>query len=196
MNIFSHATPPRIDPETGEVLPSDTPTRPTHNRPIPQTAFIRSSRTTLLIIFCICLNAFVITYVYITLKKDLAYISTQFDTLFLGVEESELRVTQMSESVAQISEKVAEVMGQEEEFASKNFWGDAQTATHLQSIKYLGYYELNRQRIAYTKSQLGDRFLTKNEAFNEHWRVKEINSLYLVFIGENDKTYTIHKEDY
>lgn len=118
---------------------------------------------------------------------------SQFDSLFVGVEESEARVEQMIVNVEEMNNKISQVLEEEEEFASKNFWGDAQTASHLQSIKYMGFYEVNRQRIAYTKSQLGDRFLTQNEAFNAHWRVKEINELYLTLVGENDKTYTIHK---
>jgi hypothetical protein len=60
----------------------------------------------------------------------------------------------------------------------------------------LGYYEHNKQRIAYTKSQLGDRFLTINEKFNGQWRVKEITDVFLTLVGENDKTYTIHKVDF
>jgi hypothetical protein len=95
----------------------------------------------------------------------------------------------------EMNNKITDVLEEEEEFASKNFWGDAQTASHLQSIKYIGFYEVNRQRIAYTKSQLGDRFLTQNEAFNDHWRVKEITELFLTLVGENDKTYTIHKTE-
>jgi hypothetical protein len=121
---------------------------------------------------------------------------SQFDSLHQGVEESEMQVTQMSEALEDVNNKIQEVLADDEAFASKNFWGDPQSASHLQSIKYIGYYEVNRQRIAYTKSQLGDRFLTMNEAFNTQWRVKEITNLYLTLIGENDKTYTIHKEDY
>jgi hypothetical protein len=95
-----------------------------------------------------------------------------------------------------MNNKITDVLEEEEEFASKNFWGDAQTASHLQSIKYIGFYEVNRQRIAYTKSQLGDRFLTQHESFNDHWRVKEIADFYLILVGENDKTYTIHKTEH
>ena len=122
--------------------------------------------------------------------------NSQFDSLYQGVEESELQVTQMNQSLEEMSHKIEEVLADEEEFASKNFWGDPQSAAHLQSIKYIGYYEVKRQRIAYTKSQLGDRFLTINEAFNAQWRVKEITNVYLTLIGENNKTYTIHKEDH
>ena len=121
---------------------------------------------------------------------------SQFDSLFVGVEESEVRVEQMLQNVEEMNNKITEVLEEEEEFASKNFWGDAQTASHLQSIKYMGFYEVNRQRIAYTKSQLGDRFLTQNETFNDHWRVKEITDFYLILVGENDKTYTIHKTEH
>jgi hypothetical protein len=137
------------------------------------------------------LNAFA----YFYLKKEIESLQVQFGALFEGVEESEQRVENMAQSVEDMSHKIKEVLETDEEFASVNFWGDNQTAAHLQSIKYLGYYEVNRQRIAYTKSQLGDRFLSKNEVFNGHWRVKEITSNSLVLVGENDKTYTVLKEE-
>ncbi len=142
------------------------------------------------------LNASSIGIVYYSLKNDLSFTHLQFDSLFEGVEESESRVEQMLENMEEMSHKISGVLEDEEEFASKNFWGDAQTASHLQSIKYIGFYEVNQQRIAYTKSQLGDRFLTQNEAFNIHWRVKEITNLSLILVGENDKTYTIHKSEH
>ena len=75
---------------------------------------------------------------------------SQFDSLHQGVEESEMQVTQMSEALEDVNNKIQEVLADDEAFASKNFWGDPQSASHLQSIKYIGYYEVNRQRIAYT----------------------------------------------
>jgi hypothetical protein len=194
MNLFFIPSQKKIDPETGEVL-----------SPNPHISFdhtkrsmghrIRYFKPIILIAFSF-FNALAICFVYFSLKKDMSFMYSQFDSLYQGVEESEMQVTQMSEVLEDVSNKIQEVIADDEAFASKNFWGDTQSATHLQSIKYIGYYEVNRQRIAYTKSQLGDRFLTLNEAFNAQWRVKEITNLYLTLIGENDKTYTIHKEDY
>jgi hypothetical protein len=191
MNIFSISSSAKIDPETGEVLHlnSQEPLN-TSNRDVK--GFIQKNIIYILLLVLI-LNASSIGIVYYYLKNDIYFMHSQFDSLFLGVEESEVRVEQMLQNVEEMNNKIIDVLEEEEEFASKNFWGDAQTASHLQSIKYIGFYEFNRQRIAYTKSQLGDRFLTQNEAFNDHWRVKEITDLYLILVGENDKTYTIHK---
>jgi hypothetical protein len=194
MNIFSISSSAKIDPETGEVLHlnSQEPLN-TSNRDVK--GFIQKNIIYILLLVLI-LNASSIGIVYYYLKNDIYFMHSQFDSLFLGVEESEVRVEQMLQNVEEMNNKIIDVLEEEEEFASKNFWGDAQTASHLQSIKYMGFYEVNRQRIAYTKSQLGDRFLTQNEAFNDHWRVKEITDLYLILVGENDKTYTIHKTEH
>jgi len=191
MNIFSISSSAKIDPETGEVLHL-------HSQE-PDSAEVSSIRgfiqknIAFVLVFILVLNAFTTGFVYYYLKNDISFMHTQFDSLFVGVEESEARVEQMMVNVEEMNNKITEVLEEDEEFASKNFWGDAQTASHLQSIKYIGFYEVNRQRIAYTKSQLGDRFLTQNEAFNDHWRVKEITETQLTLVGENDKTYTIHK---
>jgi len=191
MNIFSISSSAKIDPETGEVL---------HLHSQEQASVKVSSikefiqkNIAFVLVFILVLNAFTTGFVYYYLKNDISFMHTQFDSLFVGVEESEARVEQMMVNVEEMNNKITEVLEEDEEFASKNFWGDAQTASHLQSIKYIGFYEVNRQRIAYTKSQLGDRFLTQNEAFNDHWRVKEITETQLTLVGENDKTYTIHK---
>ena len=191
MNIFSISSSAKIDPETGEVL---------HLHSQEQASVKVSSikgfiqkNIAFVLVFILVLNAFTTGFVYYYLKNDISFMHTQFDSLFVGVEESEARVEQMMVNVEEMNNKITEVLAEDEEFASKNFWGDAQTASHLQSIKYIGFYEVNRQRIAYTKSQLGDRFLTQNEAFNDHWRVKEITETQLTLVGENDKTYTIHK---
>jgi hypothetical protein len=191
MNIFSISSSAKIDPETGEVL---------HLHSQEQASVKVSSikefiqkNIAFVLLFILVLNASTTGFVYYYLKNDISFMHTQFDSLFVGVEESEARVEQMMVNVEEMNNKITEVLEEDEEFASKNFWGDAQTASHLQSIKYIGFYEVNRQRIAYTKSQLGDRFLTQNEAFNDHWRVKEITETQLTLVGENDKTYTIHK---
>jgi len=191
MNIFSISSSAKIDPETGEVL---------HLHSQEQASVKVSSikefiqkNIAFVLVFILVLNAFTTGFVYYYLKNDISFMHTQFDSLFIGVEESEARVEQMMVNVEEMNNKITEVLAEDEEFASKNFWGDAQTASHLQSIKYIGFYEVNRQRIAYTKSLLGDRFLTQNEAFNDHWRVKEITETQLTLVGENDKTYTIHK---
>jgi len=194
MNLFSISAQTKIDPETGEVLTPDRPTNFDHPKN-PQLRGVQHLKPNVFIAFSF-FNALAICFVYFSLKKDMSFMNSQFDSLHQGVEESELQVTQMNQSLEEMSHKIEEVLADEEEFASKNFWGDPQSAAHLQSIKYIGYYEVKRQRIAYTKSQLGDRFLTINEAFNAQWRVKEITNVYLTLIGENNKTYTIHKEDY
>jgi hypothetical protein len=194
MNLFSIPSQKKIDPETGEVL-SPNPQISFDHTKVSSGRGIRHFKPIIIIAFSF-FNALAICFVYFSLKKDMSLMYSQFDSLYQGVEESEMQVTQMSEALEDVSNKIQEVLADDEAFASKNFWGDPQSATHLQSIKYIGYYEVNRQRIAYTKSQLGDRFLTMNEAFNTQWRVKEITNLYLTLIGENDKTYTIHKEDY
>ena len=177
MHIFS-SSQTRIDPETGEVLPDLE--KKTFSKSHPS-FFENKSFTKTVLILLILLNVSVISFVYFS--------------LFEGVEESESRILAISESVEEVSLKMKEALEADEEFASVNFWGDNQTAAHLQSIKFIGYYEINGQRIAYTKSQLGDRFLTKNEVFNDHWRIKDITSNTLVLIGENDKTYTVLKEE-
>jgi hypothetical protein len=177
MNIFSLSSPHKIDPQTGEVFSQEDPT------PFPKL------KVYWLVIALFCIQCFGIGFVYFSLKNEIQVMYSQFDSLFQGVEESDLRVSEMGN-------KILEVLGDDEEFSNKNFWGDDLSAAHLQSIKYLGYYEHNRQRIAYTKSQLGDRFLTLNEKFNGQWRVKEITDLFLTLVGENDKTYTIHKVDF
>ena len=194
MNLFSISAKTKVDPETGEVLTPDQPSNFDHLKK-PQLRGVQHLKPNILIAFSL-FNALAICFVYFSLKKDMSLMYSQFDSLHQGVEESEMQVTQMSEALEDVNNKIQEVLADDEAFASKNFWGDPQSASHLQSIKYIGYYEVNRQRIAYTKSQLGDRFLTMNEAFNTQWRVKEITNLYLTLIGENDKTYTIHKEDY
>ena len=191
MNLFSISSSTKIDPETGEVLHLNSQ-EPLHTSNKDVKGFIQKNISYVLLLVSI-LNASTVGIVYYYLKNDIAFMHSQFDSLFVGVEESEARVEQMIVNVEEMNNKISQVLEEEEEFASKNFWGDAQTASHLQSIKYMGFYEVNRQRIAYTKSQLGDRFLTQNEAFNDHWRVKEITELYLTLVGENDKTYTIHK---
>ena len=191
MNFFS-SSQSKIDPETGEILRNDdSPSLfPSEN-----TSSQKKLRIKIMITIFILINAFIITFVYFSLKRDIEQLHVQFGALFEGVEESEVRVQTMTQSVEDMSHKIQGILATDEEFASVNFWGDSQTAAHLQSIKYIGYYEVNRQRIAYTKSQLGDRFLTKNEVFNGHWRVKEISSNSLVLVGENDKTYTVLKEE-
>ena len=194
MNLFSISAQTKIDPETGEVLTPDQQTNVGQVKK-PRLHGIERLKPNFLIAFSL-LNALAICLVYFSLKKDMSFMYSQFDSLYQGVEESEMEVTQMSQSLEEMGHKIQEVLADEEEFASKNFWGDPQSAAHLQSIKYIGYYEVNRQRIAYTKSQLGDRFLTINETFNAHWRVQDITNQYISLIGENDKTYTIHKEDY
>jgi len=191
MNIFSISSSTKIDPDTGEVLHLNSQ-EPIHTNIKGIQGFIQKNIAYILLVILI-FNASSIGIVYFYLKNDISFMHSQFDSLFVGVEESEARVEQMIVNVEEMNNKISDVLEEEEEFASKNFWGDAQTASHLQSIKYIGFYEVNRQRIAYTKSQLGDRFLTQNEAFNDHWRVKEITDFYLILVGENDKTYTIHK---
>jgi len=191
MNIFSISSSTKIDPDTGEVLHLNSQ-EPIHTNIKGIQGFIQKNIAYILLVILI-FNASSIGIVYFYLKNDISFMHSQFDSLFVGVEESEARVEQMIVNVEEMNNKISDVLEEEEEFASKNFWGDAQTASHLQSIKYMGFYEVNRQRIAYTKSQLGDRFLTQNEAFNDHWRVKEITDFYLILVGENDKTYTIHK---
>ena len=193
MNIFSISSSAKIDPETGEVLHLHSQ-EPTSAKVSSVKGFIQKN-IALILVFILVLNTSTIGIVYYYLKSDISFMYSQFDSLFVGVEESEVRVEQMLQNVEEMNNKITDVLEEEEEFASKNFWGDAQTASHLQSIKYIGFYEVNRQRIAYTKSQLGDRFLTQNEAFNDHWRVKEITELFLTLVGENDKTYTIHKTE-
>jgi hypothetical protein len=194
MNIFSISSSAKIDPETGEVLHLHSQ-EPASARVSNMGGFIQKN-IAFILVFMLVLNVSSTGFVYYYLKKDISFMHSQFDSLFVGVEESEVRVEQMLQNVEEMNNKITEVLEEEEEFASKNFWGDAQTASHLQSIKYIGFYEVNRQRIAYTKSQLGDRFLTQNEAFNDHWRVKEITDFYLILVGENDKTYTIHKTEH
>jgi hypothetical protein len=194
MNIFSISSSAKIDPETGEVLHLHSQ-EPDSARVSNMGGFIQKN-IAFVLVFMLVLNVSSTGFVYYYLKKDISFMHSQFDSLFVGVEESEVRVEQMLQNVEEMNNKITEVLEEEEEFASKNFWGDAQTASHLQSIKYIGFYEVNRQRIAYTKSQLGDRFLTQNEAFNDHWRVKEITDFYLILVGENDKTYTIHKTEH
>jgi hypothetical protein len=193
MNILSISSSAKIDPETGEVLHHNS-SESLHSNLKSVKGFIQKN-IVFILLFILILNASTIAIVYYSLKNDIAFMHSQFDSLFVGVEDSEARVEQMIENVEEMNNKISEVLEDEEEFASKNFWGDAQTASHLQSIKYIGFYEVNRQRIAYTKSQLGNRFLTQNEAFNHSWRVKEITDLYLTLVGENDKTYTIHKTE-
>jgi hypothetical protein len=194
MNIFSISSSAKIDPETGEVLHLHSQ-EPASAKVSIMGGFIQKN-IAFVLVFMLVLNASSTGFVYYYLKNDISFMHSQFDSLFVGVEESEVRVEQMLQNVEEMNNKITEVLEEEEEFASKNFWGDAQTASHLQSIKYIGFYEVNRQRIAYTKSQLGDRFLTQNEAFNDHWRVKEITDFYLILVGENDKTYTIHKTEH
>jgi len=194
MNIFSISSSAKIDPETGEVLHLHSQ-EPASAKVSIMGGFIQKN-IAFVLVFMLVLNASSTGFVYYYLKNDISFMHSQFDSLFVGVEESEMRVEQMLQNVEEMNNKITEVLEEEEEFASKNFWGDAQTASHLQSIKYIGFYEVNRQRIAYTKSQLGDRFLTQNEAFNDHWRVKEITDFYLILVGENDKTYTIHKTEH
>jgi hypothetical protein len=194
MNIFSISSSAKIDPETGEVLHLHSQ-EPASAKVSNMGGFIQKN-IAFILVFMLVLNVSSTGFVYYYLKKDISFMHSQFDSLFVGVEESEVRVEQMLQNVEEMNNKITEVLEEEEEFASKNFWGDAQTASHLQSIKYIGFYEVNRQRIAYTKSQLGDRFLTQNEAFNDHWRVKEITDFYLILVGENDKTYTIHKTEH
>jgi len=194
MNIFSISSSAKIDPETGEVLHLHSQ-EPASARVSNMGGFIQKN-IAFILVFMLVLNVSSTGFVYYYLKKDISFMHSQFDSLFVGVEESEVRVEQMLQNVEEMNNKITEVLEEEEEFASKNFWGDAQTASHLQSIKYIGFYEVNRQKIAYTKSQLGDRFLTQNEAFNDHWRVKEITDFYLILVGENDKTYTIHKTEH
>lgn len=191
MHIFS-SSQARIDPETGEVLPDlekKTLSKSHHsffeNKYFSKTVFI----------LLILLNVSIVSFVYFSLKKEIEYLHFQFEALFEGVEEGEFRINAIAESVEEVNLKMKEALEADEEFASVNFWGDNQTAAHLQSIKFIGYYEINGQRIAYTKSQLGDRFLTKNEVFNDHWRIKDITSNTLVLVGENDKTYTVLKEE-
>jgi len=194
MNIFSISSSAKIDPETGEILHLHSQ-EPASAKVSIMGGFIQKN-IAFVLVFMLVLNASSTGFVYYYLKNDISFMHSQFDSLFVGVEESEVRVEQMLQNVEEMNNKITEVLEEEEEFASKNFWGDAQTASHLQSIKYIGFYEVNRQRIAYTKSQLGDRFLTQNEAFNDHWRVKEITDFYLILVGENDKTYTIHKTEH
>jgi hypothetical protein len=194
MNIFSISSSTKIDPETGEVLHLHSQ-EPTSEKVSSFEGFIQKN-IAFILVFILLLNASTISIIYYYLKNDITFMHTQFDSLFVGVEESEARVEKMIMNVEEMNNKITDVLEEEEEFASKNFWGDAQTASHLQSIKYMGFYEVNRQRIAYTKSQLGDRFLTQNETFNDHWRVKEITDFYLILVGENDKTYTIHKTEH
>jgi hypothetical protein len=194
MNIFSISSSTKIDPETGEVLHLHSQ-EPTSEKVSSFEGFIQKN-IAFILVFILLLNASTISIIYYYLKNDITFMHTQFDSLFVGVEESEARVEKMIMNVEEMNNKITGVLEEEEEFASKNFWGDAQTASHLQSIKYMGFYEVNRQRIAYTKSQLGDRFLTQNETFNDHWRVKEITDFYLILVGENDKTYTIHKTEH
>jgi hypothetical protein len=194
MNIFSISSSTNIDPETGEVLHLHSQ-EPTSEKVSSFEGFIQKN-IAFILVFILLLNASTISIIYYYLKNDITFMHTQFDSLFVGVEESEARVEKMIMNVEEMNNKITDVLEEEEEFASKNFWGDAQTASHLQSIKYMGFYEVNRQRIAYTKSQLGDRFLTQNETFNDHWRVKEITDFYLILVGENDKTYTIHKTEH
>ena len=191
MNIFS-SSQAQIDPETGEVLHElkKNTLYKSHHSFFENKFFYKT-----LFILLILLNISVISLVYFSLRKNIDYLHFQFEALFEGVEESESRIKTIVESVEEVNLKMKEALEADEEFASVNFWGDNQTAAHLQSIKFIGYYEINGQRIAYTKSQLGDRFLTKNEVFNSHWRIKDITSNTLVLVGENDKTYTVLKEE-
>jgi hypothetical protein len=194
MNIFSISSSTKIDPETGEVLHLHSQ-EPTSEKVSSFEGFIQKN-IAFILVFILLLNASTISIIYYYLKNDITFMHTQFDSLFVGVEESEARVEKMIMNVEEMNNKITDVLEEEEEFASKNFWGDAQTASHLQSMKYIGFYEVILQLIAYTKSQLGDRFLTQNETFNDHWRVKEITDFYLILVGENDKTYTIHKTEH
>ena len=190
MNIFSLSSAHKVDPQTGEVFSQD----PISITPSKHPFF--KVKIYWLIITLFVIHGLGLGFVYFSLKNEIQVMYSQFDSLFQGVEESDLRVSEMGNSIDEMNNKILEVLGDDEEFSNKNFWGDDLSAAHLQSIKYLGYYEHNRQRIAYTKSQLGDRFLTLNEKFNGQWRVKEITDVLLTLVGENDKTYTIHKVDF
>jgi hypothetical protein len=119
MNILSISSSAKIDPETGEVLHHNSP-EPLHSNLKSVKGFIQKN-IVFILLFILILNASTIAIVYYSLKNDIAFMHSQFDSLFVGVEDSEARVEQMIENVEEISNKISEVLEDEEEFASKNF---------------------------------------------------------------------------
>ncbi len=193
MNPFTFPSQPSIDPETGEVMTSPSlPYQQSKSGFKHYLGLYLDLKTILKIVF-IFSNALTILFVYLTLKSDIQRMDSQFDSLFQGVEESEKRVSDMGQTLLDMADQLQQVLADEEEEAFENFWGDDDIASHLQSMKYIGHYESNQQIFAHTKSILGNRFLSKNEKINIHWRVKEITQEHIVLIGAGDKTYTITK---
>lgn len=193
MNPFTLPSQQSIDPQTGEVFTSPLPPYdPSKSKLNTFLSPFRELQTILKIAF-ILTSLVAILLVYLTLKSDIRHMYSQFDSLFQGVEESEKRVIHMEQTLLGLEDKLLQVFADEEEQAFENFWGDDDIASHLQSMKYIGHYTSNQQIFAHTKSILGNRFLSKNEKINIHWRVKEITEEQIVLIGDRDKTYTITK---
>ena len=108
MNIFSISSSAKIDPETGEVLHLHSQ-EPTSAKVSSVKGFIQKN-IALILVFILVLNTSTIGIVYYYLKSDISFMYSQFDSLFVGVEESEARVEQMIVNVEEMNNKITDVL--------------------------------------------------------------------------------------
>ena len=193
MNQFSSISNPSVDLDTGEVISSSSKTDTNLKTHPHDLLSVFCQPMTLFSLAIVFTSLLAMAFIYLTLKKDIQQMYSQFDALIVGVEENERRVIEMQESLSAMDDKLHQVLADQEEEAFENFWGDDDITTHLQSMKYIGHSIFNQQIFAHTKSNLGNRFLSVKEKLNVHWRVKEITEQHIVLIGAQDKTYTIPK---
>jgi len=107
MNIFYISSSAKIYPETGEVLHLHSQ-EPASAKVSSIGGFIQKNMAFILV-FMLVLNASTIGFVYYYLKNDISSMHTQFDSLFVGVEESEARVEQMMVNVEEMNNKITDV---------------------------------------------------------------------------------------
>jgi hypothetical protein len=178
-----------IDPDTGEVQ-EHTPYR----RKNLGEFYLNTKNLVIIVFLGFLFHLSFISYVYWSISKELRYTQTQFDSLFEGVKESERNLDEMKESLQTMQQELNQIVADEEEFRFENFWGNNESAAHLQSMKYLGYYIFNGQMIAHTKSVQGNRYLRKGESIGDNWKVSEITTLQILLEGEEGKTFSVQKE--
>jgi hypothetical protein len=148
----------------------------------------------LFVIGVFIMNMALLTFIYLNFRQEVAYINTQFDALSVGVKEGEQAVDHLTEIIETLHQNLDEILADKDEAIFENFWGDTESATHLQSMKYLGYYIFNGQMVAHTKSIQGNRYLNLGEKLNEEWRVKEISKIQITLEGNDGKTFIVQKE--
>jgi hypothetical protein len=182
----------QIDPMTGELMESEN----AHNFKERFNLAIRQISFFQWLVLAVGVGMFfLVTAVgYNLLKMELLNLHKQISVLQSTSQTTIEQVAQIKDVADDLQNQIIEVKADEDEISFENFWGDDVASLHLQSMKYLGYYLLNNQMFAHTKSTFGNRFLTTGEKINDFWRVKEINPTQMVLEGDEGKIFYIMKE--